>query len=123
MSKEKTDKPPVTSYEMMAKEAQKAGTVEQLTYPFYQWDEVGQVLIGKVLSVETVKSDTYEGDFFRYIMDTDEGEVAVVLGAVADKVMSEGQLNNKIVMITWHGKKTGKQEQSFNLFTVEVIIH
>lgn len=111
----------VMSYEQQMREAQKSGDVEQLTYEFYNWEHEDQVLIGQLLKVEELPSDTYESNFFRYIFDTDKGEVAVICGAVADKVLSDGSLIGSIIAITYKGKMESKSGQKFNMFTVEVM--
>ncbi len=61
----------------------------------------------------------YEGNFIRYIFDTDDGEVAVICGAVVDKVLANTEACDQIYAITFGGKQEGKEGQKFNMFDVE----
>ncbi len=118
----KPDEDTIIGYEQQMREAQKAGTVEQMTYPFYIWEEKEQTLIGRLVKFEELDSDKFEGKFIRYIFDTDEGEVAVICGAVVDKVLHNDEAINGIYAITFQGQQEGKSGQKFNMFDVERMV-
>ena len=109
------------SYERTYKEAEKAGKTAQLSHEFYQWDEEGQVLIGRLLDYEPIESEDFEGTYNRYIFDTDEGLAGVICGVVIDKLMENKDLRGEILRIEYQGKKQLEGGRTVNRFRVDVI--
>ena len=109
------------SYEKYYKDSQKTGKTSQVSHDFYQWEEEGQVLIGKLIEFEELESKDYEGKYNRYIFDTDEGLMGVICGKVIDKLMAERDLINKVLRIEYQGQRQLDGGRTVNRFRVDII--
>ena len=110
------------SYERKYKEAEKTGKTVQLSHEFYQWEEEGQVLIGRLIEFMPVESKEYEGEYNLYIFDTDDGLAGVIFGVLIDKLMTEKNYIGKILRIEYKGKKQLDAGRTVNRFRVDSII-
>jgi len=110
------------SYERTYKEAKKKGKTEQVSVEFYQWEEEGQILIGKLLEWELFEDGEYDKPCNKYIFDTDEGLIGVICGASMDGLIEKKDLAGKILSIEYQGKKDLGGGKSVNRFRVDVII-
>ena len=109
------------SYERTYKEAKKAGKTEQVSIEFYQWEEEGQVLIGRLLEWEIFEDSEYDQVCNKYIFDTDDGLAGVICGTSMDKLIERKDLKGKILSIEYLGKKDLKGGKVVNRFRVDVI--
>ena len=118
----KTDREAIKdSYEKYYKDSQKAGKTAQVSHDFYQWEEEGQVLIGKLIEFEAIDSKEYEGKYNRYIFDTDEGLMGVICGTVVDKLMAEQDLTGKVLRIEYQGQRQLDAGRTVNRFRIDII--
>jgi len=109
------------SYKKTYEEAKAKGKTVQLSHEFYQWEEEGQVLIGKLIGYEPVESKEYEGEYNLYIFDTDEGLAGVIFGVLIDTLMEKKNLIGQILRIEYQGKKQLDADRTVNRFRVDVI--
>lgn len=109
------------SYKDLYKEAMNAGMVEQISYEYFKWEEEGQELVGKYLGCETVQSDKFENPFIRHLFDTDAGLLAVVCGAVIDKLLEGDTYLQKVLAITFTGKQDMQDGRSYNSYIVKIV--
>jgi len=109
------------SYERTYKEAEKAGKTQQLSHEFYQWEEEGQILIGKLIDYEPVESKDFEGTYNLYLLDTDDGLCGVICGVLIDKLMEKKDLRGEVLRIEYQGKKQLDAGRTVNRFRVDVI--
>lgn len=109
------------SYERTYKEAEKAGKTTQLSHEFYQWEEEGQVLIGRLIGYEPVESKEFEGTYNLYLLDTDEGLAGVICGVVIDALVEKKDLTGQILRIEYQGKKQLEGGRTVNRFRVDTI--
>jgi len=109
------------SYERKYKEAEKTGKTVQLSHEFYQWEEEGQILIGRLLEFEEVMSKEFEKPYNRYIIDTDDGLQGVICGYVMDSLVANKDLIGKIIAIEYLGQKQLAGDRVVNRFKINVI--
>lgn len=109
------------NYEKMYKDAKSKGKAKQVTHEFYNWEEEGQVLIGKLIGYDQVESKEYDGVYNRYVFDTDSGLVGVICGKLIDAVMDEGDFIGKVLAIEYQGKRQLEGGRQVNRFRMEVI--
>lgn len=114
-----------SGYADIYRKAQEEGKTTQVSYAIYEWQEEGQVLIGRLESFETVLSKdiggSYDGEVNVYKFDTDEGKVSCVCGAVVDRVINQGDYVGSIMALEYRGKRSIKDNKECNLFNVEII--
>ena len=111
----------VGGYERAYKEAEKAKKTMQLSHEFYQWEEEGQVLIGRLLSFEPTDSKLYEGKYNHYIFDTDDGLMGVICGKVVDNLVEERDLIGRILRIEYQGQRQLDAGKTVNRFRIDII--
>ncbi len=74
-------------YEQMARDAEKSGTASEVTVRFVKLDEKNASVIGQLKGLAKVKSSKNPGEYFQYVIDTDNGLVKTSFGAAYDKEM------------------------------------
>lgn len=113
---ESTEK--LTGYALQHRNALKEETIERLSLNQYKWDTVGQTLVGKLESFESIDSTKYAGTFIRYIFDTDAGKYVVIFGAMVDQVLADEEYIGCVLAITYDGKKSLDGGKRLNQYTV-----
>lgn len=124
MSEKKTPAPPANgkrTYETAYKKHKAKDTMKQVSVEFYNWEEEGQVLVGKLVSFDPVKSKDYEGEYNRYIFDTDDGLVGVICGTMFDNLIAEMDLIGKVLAVEYLGKRQLEGGRTVNRFKVSII--
>jgi len=109
------------TYEALYKAHKAQETMKQVSVEFYQWEEEGQVLIGKLIEFEPVESKDFEGTYNRYIFDTDDGLVGVICGAMFDTLCKEKDLTGKLLAVEYQGKRQLEGGRTVNRFKVSII--
>lgn len=72
-------------YEEQYRKAQTDKTEETVTPIFKKFREIGEKIIGELLSYSVVESTVGEDKYNQYLFKTDEGLVKFALGAATDK--------------------------------------
>lgn len=109
------------TYETAYKTHKGKATMKQISVEFYQWEEEGQVLVGKLLEFEPVESKDFEGKYNRYIFDTDDGLVGVICGIAFDTLAKEKDLIGKLLAVEYQGKRQLEGGRTVNRFKVSII--
>ena len=109
------------SYERRFKQAHEEQKTSQVSHEFYTWEEEGQVLYCRILDSEEMTSKDYEGTFYRYIADSDDGLIGVIFGSVFDKLYQEKNLAGKIIRVEYLGQKQLDAGRTVNRFRVDII--
>lgn len=120
-SKEIFSNPLMQGYERMYKDAEKKGDAKQVSHEFYQWEEEGQVLIGRLLEFDVIESKEYEKTYYRYIFDTDDGLMGVICGAMFDRMVDEKELVGKVLRIEYQGQRQLDGGRTVNRYKVHII--
>lgn len=108
-------------YEAAYKAHKAKDTMKQVSVEFYQWEEEGQVLVGKLIEFEPIESKEYEGTYNRYVFDTDEGLVGVICGTMFDTLIGEKDLIGKVLAVEYLGKRQLEGGRTVNRFKVSII--
>lgn len=96
------------------------GKTKVLTVIIHTWDEEGQELWGKVISVKPFLLGKFDTEVDSYIIDTDEGLITTVLGSATDKQLKDVDPVGMRIYIKYQGKKQLADGRQINLFHVEV---
>ena len=107
----------MTFKELLAK-AEKAKTVKKVSIEVKKFDAEGQTITGRLISVDVVESAKFDGDYNRYLFDTDEGKVAVSLGSSMDMLHKAGDMVGRIYHITYKGKRKLDSGRTMNEYDV-----
>jgi len=124
MTKKENTKQETTAkrtYETAYKAHKSKATMQQVSVEFYQWEEEGQVLVGKLIEWEPVKSKDFEGEYNRYVFDTDDGLVGVICGTMFDTLIAEKDLKGKLLAVEYQGKRQLEGGRTVNRFKVSII--
>ena len=109
------------TYETAYKTHKDKDLLQQVSVEFYQWEEEGQILIGRLLEFEEVMSKEFEKPYNRYIIDTDDGLQGVICGYVMDSLVANKDLIGKIIAIEYLGQKQLAGDRVVNRFKINVI--
>lgn len=97
------------SYKDQYEKAYKAGETQDLTPTFTRFEEKGDVMIGKLVSFNSVQSSLGEGSYNQYLFDTDDGLVKFSLGKAADSELASQFVAGGVYRIEFLGnEKIGK---------------
>jgi len=107
-----------TVYETMYKKAKAAGKEKQVSVDFYNWEQEGQILVGRLIDSEETESDTCEGKYNKYTFDTDLGLVGVICGKMFDLLVEDKKLIGKVLSIEYLGKRDLKGGKTVNRYKV-----
>lgn len=124
MAKKETTSPPVNvkrTYETAYKKFKTSDKLQQISVEFYQWEEEGQVLVGKLIEWEVIESKDFEGKYNRYVFDTDDGLVGVICGTMFDTLIAEKDLKGKLLAVEYQGKRQLEGGRTVNRFKVSII--
>lgn len=124
MAKKETTKQETTgkrTYETAYKAHKAKDTMQQVSVEFYIWEEEGQVLVGKLIEWESVKSQDFEGEYNKYVFDTDDGLVGVICGTMFDTLIAERDLKGKLLAVEYQGKRQLEGGRTVNRFKVSII--
>lgn len=113
-------KPEVSSrrkYEDIYKTAARENEGVALTVPTYDWQSEGQLMVGKLVGIKTIKSAVGDGSYNWYTLETDDGLVQTSLGAVADSVITEGHIG-RVLALTYKGKKNLDGGRTLNQYEI-----
>ena len=108
------------SYKDEFKKSEAKGKTKTLTFQIYTWEEEGQELYGKVISVSPFTLGKFDTEVDNYVIETDEGIITTVLGSATDKQLKEVDPVGMRIYIQYRGKKNLKDGRQINLFHVEV---
>lgn len=106
------------SYKERAEAALAAGDVKNLVSDIITWETEGQVVVGRVKSKEPFTEGGFDAECFKYLIDTDDGEVSCVLGSAADKSLAKQDVVGRVLLIRYRGKKALQDGRRVNLFNV-----
>ena len=109
------------TFESLYKTHKTKETMQQVSVEFYQWEEEGQVLIGRLIEWEPIESKEYEGTYNRYVFDTDNGLVGVICGTMFDTLIAEKDLKGKVLAVEYQGKRQLEGGRTVNRFKVSII--
>lgn len=107
------------SYEDAYNEAHEKGDTLALTKQIVTWEDEGQRIVGKVLSIDPFTDGIFEGEVKVYTLETDAGLVTTVLGAATDKQLEKKDPLGLTVAITFKGKKPLSKGGQCNIFEIE----
>ncbi len=96
------------------------GKVQRLTRQIWTFEAEGDVLIGKVLSIEPFTAGTFDTEVKCYIIEREQGVVSTVLGSATDKQLSKIDPVGRSIRIEYLGKKPLDDGRHVNLFHVDV---
>ncbi len=108
----------MATYKEAAAKAQKEGTAKKVDIQVHKWEKEGDTLIGRIKAVNEKESDTFDGTYNQYLIETDEGMVATIFGAAVDMLFSTESPVGKVYMFTWQGKRALDKGRTMNVFTV-----
>ncbi len=106
------------SYEEDAKQAEELGHAKAMSAPIYKFEEVGQSVLGVITSQKEIKSDESDDTFSVFAMKTDSGVIQFAAGMVLANIVSEANLMNKLIRITFEGQADTKKGNRVNQYTV-----
>jgi len=72
------------SYKTLFEKASKDKTLQSLGAEYREWKKKGDTIIGRLLNKNPVPSRMGGGDYYQYLMDTDDGLVKFALGRATD---------------------------------------
>lgn len=108
-------------YETAYKTHKGKETMQQVSVEFYQWEEERQVLVGRLIEWDTLESKDFDGNYNRYVFDTDDGLVGVICGTMFDTLVTEKDLKGKVLAVEYLGKKQLDGGKTVNRFKVSII--
>ena len=94
---------------------------ESLTFNIKKWDVAGEVLLGKLLSVEDFTGSKFETTCKSYLFDTDDGKISTILGAASDKQLEGKDLIGHVIYIVFLGQidlEGGKRCNHFKIVDI-----
>lgn len=100
--------------------AQDKGKTKTLTRLIHTWEEEGEELFGRVVSIEPFTEGQFDTEVNSYQIETDIGIVTTVLGSATDKQLAKIDPVGMKIYIKYNGKKMLKGGNSVNLFHIEV---
>ena len=106
------------SYESQFDEAEANGLVEEVSHSIHTWKDTGEKIVGVLKGFSAFEEGSL-GDCLKYQIETSEGVISTVLGAVTDKYM-ENVKTGDLIRITYKGKKDLQDGRKVNLFKIEV---
>lgn len=107
------------NYEDAYNEAHEKGQTFALTKQIVTWEDEGQRIIGKVLSIDPFTDGIFEGEVNVYTLETNQGLVTTVLGAATDKQFMKTDPLGLTVAIIFKGKKPLSKGGQCNIFEIE----
>ena len=108
-------------YAKLMEQAKKDKSLKQLSVEITKWEEEGQFIIGKLMSVVPYKSKKFKDEVLKYTFDTDEGLTSCICGASVDPIFQSENLVGSIIMITYQGKTELDSGNRMNVFEVIMI--
>ncbi|MBA7471383.1 hypothetical protein ES707_06689 [subsurface metagenome] len=108
----------MTDYKSMYNCAKKDGTAKQRTAKYKEWDQKGQVIVGKYISANPVQSKMSDGSYNQYLFETDEGLIKFALGKSTDQEVSEILVKFNVYAIEFLGQEDltgGRRVNKFNV--------
>ena len=106
------------SYAEDAKQAEEAGHAKAMSAPIFRFEEVGQSVLGIITSQKEIKSDETDDTFSVYAMKTDDGIIQFAAGMVLANIITEADLMNKLIRITFEGQADTRKGNRVNQYTV-----
>jgi len=100
--------------------AKSKGKTKTLTRDICTWEEEGQLLFGKVLSISPFTLGVFDTEVKSYEIETDDGIVNTVLGSATDKQLEKVDPVGQKIRIEYKGKKQLKDGKQVNRFDVDV---
>ena len=110
------------NYKQLYDQAVKADKLERLDVKFIRLEEIGDTLIGRLLSTEMVQSQTNPGQFRVYMFDTDDGIIKVSFGASVDTNVYPLMKIGDIYRIEYTGKLDIGHGHTMNTYDIRKII-
>ena len=111
----------MSDYKSMYNRAKKDGTVIKRTAQYKEWDEKGDIIIGKFISANPVQSKMSDGSYNQYLFETDDGLVKFALGKSTDQEVSEILVKFNIYAIEFLGQEDltgGRRVNKFNVLEI-----
>jgi len=108
-------------YVEQAEKAFKNGKTENLTPTYVEWENEGQVIVGELKGVVSIKSNKNEGIYNQYMFDTDDGLLKFHLGMVTDGEAGSVMEVGGIYHIEYQGQIKIGGGKNVNKFHVERI--
>lgn len=106
------------NYKDLLAKAEKAKTAKKVSIEVKRFEAEGETVLGRLVSVDSVESAQYDGDYNRYLFDTDDGKVAVSLGSSMDMLHKSGDMIGKVYQITYKGKRKLNSGRTMNEYDV-----
>lgn len=114
MGKDKT-------YLEQLQDAQKAETVAEVTFSSKDKWEAGEMLVGKLVDVQSVNFPKTQSTVIQYIFDTDTGRVGTFLGKGMDSQLAGTTTLGSVMALTYQGKKDLSNGRTMNVFKAELV--
>ena len=107
--------------EQTFKTGEAEGHTSQVSHQFYDWEEEGQTLYCRIVDFEEFSSKEYDGTYYRYIAQSDEGLVGIICGKMFDLLFQEKTLTGKLLRIEYLGQKQLEAGRTVNQFRVDIL--
>lgn len=108
-------------YADMVREAKKNDSLEKITSVFKKDWKKGEVLTGRLMSMEPIENEKMKSKYFSYLFNTDEGNVKTALGAGVDREVRPFMEVGRVYIITFKGTEDigkGREMKRFEIVHV-----
>ena len=96
------------------------GRGKRVTESIHKWEEAGEKLAGKLVSVKPFTKGSFDTQPMAYVLDTGDANVSCVLGAHTDEQISGSYDIGDFLLIEYQGKKSVADGKRANIFQVTV---
>lgn len=109
------------AYADMYNTAKHSGKLTRLTYRIHTWSEESPLVIGKIIGVTLFEDGRFDQAVNAYRIRTNEGIISCILGRYTDAQLVKVDLIDKIIAITYLGKKELPDDRKVNLFDIDIL--
>lgn len=106
------------SYQELYEQAITSNTVEVLDINIKEFTEEDNILIGKLLKIDTIPPKEGKLPCKNYVFDTDNGKESCILGPVIDKILNTQSNIGQVFAIHYLGEKTSGKGTSFKDYSI-----
>lgn len=108
----------MSEYQKQYDEAQKAGETKTVTPTYVEFKKKGDMIVGRLQGRTTVRSQSDEGTYYQYVVDTDKGLVKFALGRATDREIESTVKVRHTYAFTFEEKVALSGGRSVNKFKV-----
>ena len=105
-------------YQELFDQAQENGKTTQLGKETYRFEKEGNIVIGKLLSIDVIESKKFKKPVNVYTLETDTGVISFVLGGATDSKLEGVLEQDSIYSFEFKGQAKLQNGRTMNNFSV-----